>query len=59
MEFSSQFIPIVFLTISILVPIIILYWIYFKINYFLKLKEDHNQLMEELIAELRAKKENN
>ncbi len=51
-----QLFPIVVLLLSFILPLCIIYWLYFKINYFIKLKEEQNDILNELLVELRAKK---
>ena len=51
-----QLFPIVVLLLSFILPLCVIYWLYLKINYFLKLKEEQNDILNELLVELRAKK---
>ncbi len=51
-----QLFPIVVLLLSFILPLCVIYWLYLKINYFLKLKEEQNDILNEILVELRAKK---
>ena len=51
-----QLFPIVALLLSFILPLCVIYWLYLKINYFIKLKEEQNDILNEILVELRAKK---
>ena len=51
-----QLFPIVVLLLSFILPLCVIYWLYLKINYFIKLKEEQNDILNEILVELRAKK---
>jgi hypothetical protein len=54
MEIIPQLLMILLAVFSILAPIAIIYWLYHKINYFLQLKEEQNDLLNEIAESLKS-----
>jgi hypothetical protein len=57
MEIIPQLFMIILSVISIITPIAIIYWLYHKINYFLQLKEEQNELLKKIANVLKSKNE--